>query len=446
VQKEVETTGKSDILLCFFPDNRYGVINGNGDIIIQPKYDKILEFSEGLAGVQTDSKWGFIDRDGKFVIKPRFQYIMGNFSEGLACVMEKYKYGYIDTRGQWKIKPRFDIAFGFHDGIAKVELNGKIGFIDTNGQFVINAEFARVGNFSEGLAPAKKKFLGNYGYIDKKGNMVIPPKYEFAKPFSEGIAVVEQNDKNGFIDKTGKVVLDFKYDFANNFSEGLASVEINKKSGYINHTGEFVIPPRFDSCSSFSEGLAAVGIGSLYGFVDTKGIMVIKPKFFMAISPFKNGITMVSLGVFGSKAIIGYIDKKGNIIKQWPYDPNDFLKSSNPPINPNAAPQDTILAKSPLPAIVVGENTGITSPKIIKSVSPEYPKEAVENSIQGLVIVNIVIDIYGRVVEARAFEGPKPLRASAEKAIKQWIFEPTIVNGVPRRVKESVVVRFKLDP
>jgi TonB family protein len=434
---------KGDTLLSFFPDNRHGLINAQGDVIVPPQFDFILEFGDGLAGVRTGSKWGFIGRDGKFVIEPRFQFIRGSFSGGLACVMENYKYGYIDKHGQWKIKPRFNDAYKFREGVAEVEIDGKTGFIDTNGQFVVNPEFARVGHFSEGLAPVKKTLLGKWGYIDKKGNWVIPPTYDYAYSFSEGVAAVKKNVKYGFIDKTGKVVLDFKYDFVDDFSENLARVSINKKDGYINHAGEFVIPLRFDSASSFSECLAAVGVGSLFGFIDTKGNMVIKPKFVLVLSPFKDGVTMVGLGVSGRKGIVGYIDKKGNIIKQWSFDPSESLKGSHPPMNPNPAPQ-TITPAESLPVLEVGGITGRPSPKIIKRVELEYPKEAVENRIQGLVVVNIVIDIYGKVTDARAIVGPDLLRAAAENTVKRWIFEPTIIDGVPRKVAMAVVIKFKL--
>ncbi len=195
VSEKSDTPENSDTVLIFFPDNRFGLINGSGDIVVQPQYDVIFEFGEGFAGVKVGSKWGFIGKDGKFLIKPRFQYIKGSFSEGLACVMENYKYGYINKQGQWKIKPRFDDADSFHEGIARIEMDGKIGFIDTNGQVVINLEFARVESFSEGLAPAQKMAVGRWGYIDKKGNMVIPPTYDFANTFSEGLAVVEKTIK-----------------------------------------------------------------------------------------------------------------------------------------------------------------------------------------------------------------------------------------------------------
>ncbi len=171
--------------------------------------------------------------------------------------------------------------------------------------------------------------------------------------------------------------------------------------------------------------------------------MVIEPKFIIAMSPFKNGLTTVGLGISGRKAIVGYIDKKGTIIKQWLFDPAVSMRGFGPPVNLNAARAPTNPTRS-LPPLVVGGNTGIPSPRIIKRVSPEYPREAVENSIQGLVVVNLEIDIYGRATYVHAFKGPESLRAAAEKAIKQWVFEPTIINGIPRRVKMSVILTFKL--
>ena len=440
-QYKGDTPGQKEVLFPFFPDNRFGLINSSGDIIVQPQYECIKDFKDGLAGVKVGSKWGFIGRDGKFQIKPRFQYIMDGFSDKLACVMENYKYGFIDRTGQWKIKPQFDIAYDFSEGIAQVEVDGKVGFINTSGGFVINPGFARMGKFSEGLAPAKKTSLGKWGYIDKKGNIVIVPRYDFANLFSEGLATVEKNGKHGFIDKTGKVVLDFKYDFAGDFSEGLASVEINKKWGYIDHAGKFVIPPCFDSGSNFSEGLAAVGNGSLYGYIDTKGNIVIKPRNFSIAFPFKDGVAFV--GLSGKKAMSGYIDKKGNIIKQWSFDPNELMKGCHPPLNPNASYKVEPPADS-LPALEVGEDTGIEYPQIIKRVSPEYPKEAVEKNVQGPVSLNLELDIYGRVISARAFKGPELLRTAAEKAIKQWVFAPSIIDGVPRRVKMTVTLNFKI--
>lgn len=83
--------------------------------------------------------------------------------------------------------------------------------------------------------------------------------------------------------------------------------------------------------------------------------------------------------------------------------------------------------------------------RLIKNPDPEYPKEALEARIQGNVTINAATDIYGRVVRAEAVDGPEILRPAAVEAVKKWEYEPYILNGVPRPVKFTVVVKFNLN-
>ena len=79
-------------------DNKYGFIDISGKWVQQPKWDHAESFSEGLAGVGTEtgqfedevskdwpiSKWGFVDRNFKLTIPQKFLAV-GPFSEGLAA-------------------------------------------------------------------------------------------------------------------------------------------------------------------------------------------------------------------------------------------------------------------------------------------------------------------------------------------------------------------------
>ncbi|HAN0731264.1 TPA: WG repeat-containing protein, partial [Campylobacter coli] len=47
----------------------------NGKIVIEPKFDSIGSFREGLAKVGLNGKYGFIDKSGEFVIEPIFDDI-----------------------------------------------------------------------------------------------------------------------------------------------------------------------------------------------------------------------------------------------------------------------------------------------------------------------------------------------------------------------------------
>ena len=84
--------------------SKYGFIDKNGKVVIEPQFDYAGAFSEGLGKVKKDGKWGFIDKSGKVVIEPQFDSIF-NFSEGLAEVEKDYYSAEEIARGE---PPRAD--------------------------------------------------------------------------------------------------------------------------------------------------------------------------------------------------------------------------------------------------------------------------------------------------------------------------------------------------
>lgn len=66
-------------------EDRYGLLNNKGDILVQAKYQSIRSFAEGMAAVQLNGFWGFIDQSGKEVIKPQFKTV-ADFKYGRSIV------------------------------------------------------------------------------------------------------------------------------------------------------------------------------------------------------------------------------------------------------------------------------------------------------------------------------------------------------------------------
>ncbi len=55
-------------------NNQWGFVDKDGNVVIEPKYDKITEFNEyGFAAVKKNGKWGSIDEQGKEVIGPTYE-------------------------------------------------------------------------------------------------------------------------------------------------------------------------------------------------------------------------------------------------------------------------------------------------------------------------------------------------------------------------------------
>ena len=195
--------------------NRIGAYDKTGRLAIPGPYwsaGAVSRFIDGLAGVQvfgTQQK-GFIDTTGKWVINPQFDQVTA-FGDGLAAVRTgPAGWGFINKRGDFVIPPQFVSASEFSDGLAAVSIDGRqMGYIDRSGKVVIPPRFAEAGKFSEGLAPVCCDENG-VRYIDAKGNWAFELRVDgkvWNGAFIDGVALVELEPfLLGYIDKTGRLI------------------------------------------------------------------------------------------------------------------------------------------------------------------------------------------------------------------------------------------------
>jgi TonB family protein len=102
---------------------------------------------------------------------------------------------------------------------------------------------------------------------------------------------------------------------------------------------------------------------------------------------------------------------------------------------------------------VAETSTSIEAPRkdnltgtILHMVKPVYPAAARAARVQGTVTLHAIIATDGSVESLEAIDGPMMLRGAAVDAVKQWVYAPYILNGIPRRVDTKVTVSFRLTP
>jgi protein TonB len=96
----------------------------------------------------------------------------------------------------------------------------------------------------------------------------------------------------------------------------------------------------------------------------------------------------------------------------------------------------------PQRAIRVGGQ--IKQPRKLKDVAPVYPDIAKQARVQGVVILECTISPQGKVTNVKVLRGIPLLNDSAISAVRQWVYTPTLLNGVPVPVIMTVTVNFKL--
>ena len=107
--------------------------------------------------------------------------------------------------------------------------------------------------------------------------------------------------------------------------------------------------------------------------------------------------------------------------------------------NPSAS-----FAKGDQPRLRVGGN--VQSAKLVTKVPPLYPPLARQARIQGTVRFNTLIGADGHVRELLLETGHPLLVESALTAVRQWIYQPTLLNGNPVEVVTSIDVNYTLAP
>ena len=94
------------------------------------------------------------------------------------------------------------------------------------------------------------------------------------------------------------------------------------------------------------------------------------------------------------------------------------------------------------PIMVGGE---VKAPEKVSAPQPQYTEIARKARIQGVVIVQAIIDKQGNVTNVKVLKGlPMGLEEAAVDAIKQWKFKPATLNGRPVTVYYNLTVNFKL--
>jgi hypothetical protein len=334
-------------------NGKIGMINRKEEWIIQPTFDFMDSYSEGLAAANKDNIYGYVDGKGNWVYKQiisikDYVYVATDFkpfTNGLAAVrFDKDSYGYITKDGKVAFKQRFKSAGSFSpEGYAIVTTDVGTALIDKDGNFAIKPHLDIV-NASRGIAifrqnnsfgakeiksgkdivPARYdnvEMVGNllritnkgatFGFINRQGEFVIAPQFEGAWQYNQGKAIVQQREKYLYVDLSGKLIgevaeKDQPYYYSN--ANTIYASNADGKFGFSKPDVDgLVIPASYDFATDFEGKVARVNIGASlneetwsyeggkWGLIDANGKLII-PVTYELILPFKNGVALFNSG------------------------------------------------------------------------------------------------------------------------------------------------------
>lgn len=95
---------------------------------------------------------------------------------------------------------------------------------------------------------------------------------------------------------------------------------------------------------------------------------------------------------------------------------------------------------------ILPDEPAVTRPEKISGAPPVYTEMARRAGVEGVVIVESVIDEEGNVTNTRILRGlPMGLNEAALEALETWKFKPATLEGRPVKVYYTLTVNFKID-
>lgn len=145
------------------------------------------------------------------------------------------------------------------------------------------------------------------------------------------------------------------------------------------------------------------------------------------VTPMPSGASLVKTNVAGA----GGLNMSANVV------------SNKQTVKVDEEPPPPMAARAPKP-LLRPVSSGVLNGKAISLPKPTYPPAARSAQVSGVVTVEVVIDESGKVISAKASDGPQLLRQAAEQAARLARFSPTILSGQPMKVSGQINYNFSL--
>ncbi len=86
----------------------------------------------------------------------------------------------------------------------------------------------------------------------------------------------------------------------------------------------------------------------------------------------------------------------------------------------------------------------VAAAKLVNRVQPIFPIAARQSGIQGVVRLHAIIGKDGTIRQLQVISGPPLLVTAALDAVRQWVYQPTSLEGKPVEVDTEIDVNFQL--
>lgn len=286
-----------------FENDKYGVINSKGEIVIEPSYGELIvipnqnkdvfictydiDYSNGnykTKALNAKNDEIYKNYDG---IEALENYDKNNnivYNTSVLKTKKNNKYGLITIDGKELLSCDYDeiLALKGNENSIIIKKDGKCGLVDNNGKKVIDTKYKEIkklqNDYKNGYIIVDEN--GKYGTVDCANNVILATNYLEIKPIYEnGMYAVKGIDGYNIVEKNGNIITKKEYQNIKDIKNDQIIVQENNKYGVIKSSGEQILACTYDDISFISTDAYIVRNNNKYGIVNSKNEQLLEIKY-----------------------------------------------------------------------------------------------------------------------------------------------------------------------
>lgn len=304
---------KSYSYYTVYENGKFGVINNEGETVINPEYTEIVLIPNKDVPIFICT-YDLNDQDGTYKTKVINQKNEEIFKE----------YSKVEAIDNFDSKQNI----WYEDDVLRVEKDGKYGLINFEGKEVLPCDYDEITALKGVTNNLLVKKDGKVGLVNEKGQTIVNTEYKDIKTLKEGYKneyiIVNDNNQYGIISTTGTVIIEPKYEdvkYLNN-SEMFAI----KDAGVwklINKDNQVLIDGGYDNIIEAKGENVVVEKGGKYGVVTTKN----EEKIPVEYEQIKYTFSIYYIAKTGGK--YGIINLNNEQVKDFNYINMDYVEKGD---------------------------------------------------------------------------------------------------------------------
>ena len=289
-----------------YQNSKWGVIDSNGDNVIDPSYAEMIIVPNSKNDVflctydvdydnntyktkalNSENKEIFTEYDYVEAISNKDENNNLWYENDVVRVKKSGLYGLIDLSGKELLQCEYDKIEAL-EGVQntfKITKDGKVGIADNKGNVLITPSYAEITSLDKDKSQGfiVKNSDGKYGIVDTANKQVLETKYDTVeKIYRNDYYVVTENGKQEVVKKDGDKVLSGNYDkieaILQNPENGIIYKQ-KEKYGIMNLSGAVVIKPEYEKLKEGASGSIIAKKDSKYGIIDLQGNQKVEFKY-----------------------------------------------------------------------------------------------------------------------------------------------------------------------